>query len=511
MGRQQIAIKGGIVGISSQIISLLAKFIVRTFIIRYLGKEILGLDSVLLDIVNMLSLAELGITSAMLFRLYTPVIEEDYDRISELMATYKWIYRIIAGIIVVIGCVFAFFLPLVIRGLSISWNYIYLAYFLQLGCTVSSYLLAYQRILLNADQKKHLCMLVDLVANIAFTVFKILGVIIFSSYAVYLVMTIVQTVFANLYLKLYVKKVYRQLNYRAKSKREDVRSLFRDAKEVLGGKLAGYVYNSTDNLIISIFMGTVSVGLLSNYKYIATALRGLVNSAMTAMQPLLGNYLNSDNDKQATFRTLMRYSFVRFFIAGITTIPFITVAHDFVEIWTKDTDYLLDSIIVILLAADYYIGCVYGPLGEYILGKGLFKEEKKVTLLAAFSNICVSLIGVRIWGFKGVLLATVLCQIILWLGKGYYVFKKFYEGTSEYVKQYIWFQMKGMGVVTFAVLFMFFLKHYYIQLDVVVRFVIGSCISVIVFLFLMILCFRKSDEFRYSLQLIKNTINNKMR
>ena len=94
MNRQKLAIKSSIIGDLSQITSLITKFVVRTFAIRYLGMEILGLDSVLIDTISMLSLAELGITTAMLYRMYTPVIDSDINRIQTLIATYKFIYRI---------------------------------------------------------------------------------------------------------------------------------------------------------------------------------------------------------------------------------------------------------------------------------------------------------------------------------------------------------------------------------------------------------------------------------
>ena len=99
MSRNDSAIKGSLVGLLSQIINLISKFVVRTYVIRLLGQEILGLDSVLLDTINMLSLAEMGITSVMLFRLYNPVLKGDKELIDEWMASYRQIYRIIAFIV----------------------------------------------------------------------------------------------------------------------------------------------------------------------------------------------------------------------------------------------------------------------------------------------------------------------------------------------------------------------------------------------------------------------------
>ena len=151
MHRNELAIKGSIIGLASQIVSVLSKFAVRTFVIRFLGSEVLGLDGVLIDTVSMLSLAEMGISSAMLFRLYEPVIGKKEQRINELMATYRKIYHAIACVVAAVGFILSFALKWIITGINIPWRDIYIAFYLQLASTVCSYTLSYQRLLLGAD------------------------------------------------------------------------------------------------------------------------------------------------------------------------------------------------------------------------------------------------------------------------------------------------------------------------------------------------------------------------
>lgn len=502
MNRSGLALKGSAIGITSQIVNLIAKFIVRTFAIRILGKEILGLDSVLIDTISMLSLAEMGITSAMLYRLYAPIINKDQKRIDEWMATYRIIYHVIAGIVAIMGVVISFALPLIIREISVPWSTIYIAFYLQLAGSVSSYLLAYKRILLNADQKKHICLLVDLLATVVFSVAKIIVIILLRSYEFYLIMTVLQTIISNIILHVYSNKIYPFVARKTKAKRDDLHLILKDTKEVLANKLATYIYSSTDNLIISIFLGTGIVGLLSNYKYISLALRSTVNSAMTTIQPLIGNYLNSTTSKAESYRTLKRYTFVRYIIAGATSVPFIVLANTFVLLWTGDEKYLMASTITIFLALDYYIGCVYGPLGEYILGMGMFKQGKYATFAGALTNIVLSLIGAKEWGCDGVLFATVISQLVIWAGDTYIIMFKYYKNQSEFKWDYIKTQLYYIAIFAVSIVISGFAVSGVALTNLWAMLFIGIAISEIVFFSLVVITTSRNDEFAYAKGLI---------
>ena len=498
MNRSEVAIKGSTIGVLSQIINLIVKFVVRTYAIRFLGMEILGLDGVLIDAISMLSLAEMGITSAMIYRLYVPIIKDDKKTLNLLMASYRLIYTVIAVVVTVLGVMLSVFLPWIVKDIEASWTQVYVAFFLQLACSVSSYFIAYHRILLNADQKKHLCLIVDLVSNVFFSIVKIGVIVKLHSYSAYLAVGILQVIGANIVLLIYTKRHYPYINNKEKAKKNDLIVIFKDAKEVLGNKLASYVYSGTDNMIISAVMGTGIVGYLSNYKYVSTALKGLVNSAMTTIQPLIGNYLNSDTSKEQSFRTLQRYTFVRYLIAGITTAPFIVLADLFVQLWAGGEIYIMSFSISVLLAADYYIACVYGPLGEYINGMGMFKSGKYVMIAGAVSNALLSMIGVFIWGCNGVLLATVISQLIIWIGDGIIILGKYYGAEKRYIKEYI---LKHASYIVYVSASTFIGRTFSIVIDVEnlwLKFFVVGVVTAVSFLIIAISFCRKTDEYKYT-------------
>ena len=81
--------------IGGQFIQVVMQFVVRTVFINTLGKEYLGISGLFSNILSMLALTELGVGSAILYKLYSPIATNDYNRITVLMKFYKSAYRVI--------------------------------------------------------------------------------------------------------------------------------------------------------------------------------------------------------------------------------------------------------------------------------------------------------------------------------------------------------------------------------------------------------------------------------
>lgn len=65
-------------GIAYKVSTLFLPFAVRTVMIYSLGSEYLGLSSLFTSVLNVLSLAELGVGSAMVYAMYKPIARERY-------------------------------------------------------------------------------------------------------------------------------------------------------------------------------------------------------------------------------------------------------------------------------------------------------------------------------------------------------------------------------------------------------------------------------------------------
>ena len=130
-----------------QILTFLLAFVSRTVFIYTLGAEYLGLNGLFTNILQFLSLTELGIGSAIAFYLYKPLATHDVERIKIIMRFYKSCYRIVGLSMLGLGCLLMPFLSKLVNLDQPIPDNLYLsgAFFLPFGrprITPSCFLLA---------------------------------------------------------------------------------------------------------------------------------------------------------------------------------------------------------------------------------------------------------------------------------------------------------------------------------------------------------------------------------
>ena len=116
INRTKNAARNMVMGFINKIIVLLLPFLVRTAFIYSLGAEYLGLNSLFSSILSVLSVAELGFSSAVVFSMYEPIAKNQQAKICALLNYYRSIYRVIGTVVLIGGVVLMPFLPRLING-----------------------------------------------------------------------------------------------------------------------------------------------------------------------------------------------------------------------------------------------------------------------------------------------------------------------------------------------------------------------------------------------------------
>lgn len=418
--KKTIIFKNSFVGLVTQISVMLFQFVTRRVLLQYLGIEVLGLSSTFVSILSTLSLAELGFENAIIYSLYKPLNDNNQDRINDIMNIYKVIYRIVALVILLLSLCCVPLIPKLITGMKIT-SFVYVVFGLQATNTIASYLLAYKRALLYADQKDYITKTVDLIINIICNCVEIYVIAKFKSYYLYLVICIIQTIAANSIIHLFCNRFYPFLK-KNKLNHQLFREIVAYVKQIIISKIAGYVYGSTDNIIISAMVNTVVVGQLVNYTTITKSVRRLIEGFLKPLNPIIGRTIN-ENERGDEETLFLMYSHVRYLIACMVIIPLYLLIDDFIAMWVGQ-EYILPKLISVLICAEMYIYLVHGGVVAFINGKGLFKYEKNVEIIGAATNIIGSVGLVSVMGLPGVLLATVIAQMFYWIGRSI-VFYKF--------------------------------------------------------------------------------------
>lgn len=106
--RTKIVYLNSVVTLVCQFLQILMGFVVRKIFINTLGVEYLGYNSVFLNILQMLNLADLGVGVAITSFLFKPLADGDNARVAALMYIYKKIYSIIGSFVLAVGVVISF-------------------------------------------------------------------------------------------------------------------------------------------------------------------------------------------------------------------------------------------------------------------------------------------------------------------------------------------------------------------------------------------------------------------
>lgn len=191
-----------------KIVILLFPFLIKTLLIRKLGIEYLGLSGLSTSILTVLSLAELGFSSAIIYSLYKPVADNDTKKICALLSYYQKIYRIIGIIILIVGLAFLPFFKYLIKGELPSDINDYLLYLIYLINTVISYLLfSYKSCIIAVYQRNDLLSKINFISKIFLYAVQSVLLLFYANYYLYLLIFPLSTVILNL-LTLFISKKY---------------------------------------------------------------------------------------------------------------------------------------------------------------------------------------------------------------------------------------------------------------------------------------------------------------
>lgn len=398
-----------VVNIIAQFIILLVNFGTRKIFIVAFGENYLGISGLYSNILSVLSLAELGVGSAILYCLYKPVAENDHAHVNALINYYKKLYRIIGLAVAAIGLLVVPFLDCLVN-IEADVGNITLYYLLYLTNIVASYFLVYKTAILTADQKNYVIKIcTTIVQIIQFAVLTVIALV-FHNYTLYLALQILFSILINVVSSLVASQKYPFINGKNKIDPVEKKTIWTNIKAMFAYQVGNVVVNHTDNILISLLISTITVGFYSNYSMVISAVSTFATLIFTSVQASIGNLAVKENPERQ-YEVFKKLSVVGFCITSFATVSFITLFQDFITILYTDY-YLLDFNIVIACSINFYMVNILQPIYCYRNTVGLFRQTKRVMIYTAILNIILSVILGKTCGLFGILIATFISRLL---------------------------------------------------------------------------------------------------
>lgn len=500
--RKKSSFKNMITAVSSNVLTIIVGLVAQAVFIKILGSEYLGLNGLFSNVISMLGIVELGMGSAIIYNMYKPIAENDHEKIKSLMQFYKKSYRIITLIISIIGIMIIPFIKYIvdIESITVDIN-VYLVYILFLLETICSYILSYKRSMLYADQKEYITNIIHIGYTILVNTMQLTFLYFTNDYYLYLIIKVMMRLVENIVISSYVNRRYSYLldNNVTKLDSKTEKDIFQKIRALFFHKIGTFIVSGTDNIIISKYLGLVTVGLYSNYYMIINAVQTVINHIIQATRASVGNLLVTES-KTKQFDIFNKIRFVNFWISCFSSICIFVIMDSFITIWIG-YKFVLPTKVLLVLVINFFIVSSRSTYGAFKEAAGIFYEDRFVPIIESLLNIVLSIIFVKKFGLMGVFMGTIGSGLVLWCySYPKYVYNKLFgRKISDYMKETIYYFIIFILIAgfTYSLAILISFDNVYLQ------FISNVLIALIVPNVIMLLLFSKDENFKYFINMIK--------
>ncbi|AQY51335.1 oligosaccharide transporter (flippase) [Listeria weihenstephanensis FSL R9-0317] len=439
--------KNIIIGVGMQSVYLLASFGIRTLFIHTLGEVYVGMDRLFSNILTLLSFAELGIGEAIIFQLYKPVVQKNYDKARDFLLFYRKIYRWIGSLIFILGlCLVPYIMSLSLLGEAGDVE-VGLIFILYVANTSLSYFFTYRKALFLVQQQEYINVLYKQGSFLVQAVLQ--GIYLYMTHDLigFLVIQILCTFLFNLFQSMYA---YRKFPEYLKGRpnpleKLEIRAIVENVKGIVLYMASGALVFGTESIFITYFLGLQMTGIYSNYTLIFSAVVSILARAMRGLLGSLGQ-MNAKNDLEQSYRVFNKLYLVIGIVYSVIGLMLFFIINPFIGLWIGDS-FILPQYVVLVLVIQFFINGMQYPAYSYRTTLGLYTNGRlsPVALIFIYGVLSVLLIPrIGVAGSALSMFAARLCTTT-WVDP-YLVFHDFFKRKSG---RFIW---RHYGIITLCIM-----------------------------------------------------------
>lgn len=480
------------------IVGILPLFFLRKVFLDSLGSDYLGLSALFTSLIGLLSLAELGISSAIIYALYKPFAEKNYEKVMGYIQYYTKFYQVIGLLIFLLGIALLPFLPLFING-EVDMQDARWYFLLALGNTVISYFFSAKFSLLIVAQEGYRITLGSTASIVLTALLQIGALNLYENFYIFLLIQLVINLLYLFFITAYINKRFQlQLSKSGLIEEKEKKELKKNIKALFVHKIGEFGVFSTDNLLISYFINIAAVGIYNSYYMVIAVATKMVHNAFNGITASIGNLLVS-GEREKIFAVHKKLFFFNFWIASFLAISMFNTIRQFILLWLGDSQFL-DTFTISIILLNVYITLMRASIEKFKEAGGLYQQDQYSAILEAAINLIFSVLLVLYMGLPGIFLGTLISNItvVFWI-KPKMVYKYIFR---EKLRIYFSMYFKYTGIA-FIALLLTHLTTEHLQLIITVpAFLLNCLINILLINIFYLFIFRNTDEYLFFKKLI---------
>ena len=426
------------VSVGFKLTIMVMSIIVKRFLIQSCGNEVNGLNSLYLSIIGFLSVAELGIGSAITFCMYKPIVEGDPNKVSALYHFFNRVYLIVSVIILISGLALTPFIGCFAKdydqlNVNLPWPFI-----LMLLSVVLTYPYGAKSALINAHKNDYITTAISSSGHLLQYILQILVLLLTRSFEWYLICRCISAIVQGIATEIVARKKYNGIIVNEqKVDGESKKALIKNIKAMFMHKIGYLLVNTFDSIIISAFVGVSSLGEYSNYNAIMSSLAGVISLVFTSLTSVLG-HLYVEADKDTTKKYCEMFHLLNFVLGVVFFLGYYAIIDNLIAVLFS-ADLIVSKSISLSITLSGFVQFLRRAVLAFRDATGTFYNDRWKPLIEGIVNIVLSICFVKLIGVAGVILATIITSLIIChIVEPYVLYKNAFVSSPMryYIKNY---------------------------------------------------------------------------
>ena len=426
------------VSVSFKILSVACVILTRKVLINTCGNETVGLNALYLSIIGILSLAELGVGTAITFCMYKPIVEENHDQVSALYHLFRKLYAVIGIIVLAVGLLLIPFLPYLAKDYARLDIDLYGSFLLMLVSVVLTYFFGAKTALINAYKNNYITNAIYSCGMIFEYFLQIAVLLVTKSFSWYLACKILSVLLQWGATSLYATKHYdRIIVNRQKVNKESKTVVVRSIRAMFMHKVGSLMATSVDSLIISVFVGVIALGEFSNYTTILYSLDTILALIFRSLTSVVGHVYVSQS-KEMTRKYGELFHMLNFIVGAVFFLGYYAIIDNLSALLFAE-ELVISRSVSVVITLNGFVHFMRYSVSLFRDASGAFYNDRWVPLIEGLVNLVLSVILVRKMGVAGVIIATIVTNLLLChVVEPYVVYHNSFEASpaKHYVKNY---------------------------------------------------------------------------
>lgn len=432
MNRRKLVLVNSVVVMMTTIVNIVFGMVEVSLFISVYGSEINGLKQTGGQLLSYLALIEAGISASFLYSMYKPIAQNDNNALSAIYSGFRKSINKVVMKMMIAASIVSLIYPLFLKKEGLPYWFMVSVFGLLSAKAIVPYFFTYvPKYMIIAKEQKYKAELINCITNaIVYITEIVLLKITQIPIQILLLVCVVLSICSGIVYNIVMRKIYGNILNNHAEPDYSPKSM---SKSVLAHNISGLIFNSTDNIVISVLSSLEMVTIYSSYNLLVSQVSTVFQSIYDGTTASLGiKIANKDDNSYAVYRELFSTTL---FIAVIISSVFIVMINSFIKLWIGEV-YCVEIYNVFFFSIILFTGilspCIYSVRNAC----GLYKESKNFTIFQAALNLGITLLLTPSLGITGALVGTVIARIFITIPCNYNLVNRkiFPEHKSKWIE-----------------------------------------------------------------------------